>query len=249
MHNNQISKIDKTRSICYMESNKLKETCFGVLLDNQSDFKDKDIELYATQENTYDALIFSILHNTKLFINNQQILLTKLKNQIQEFNLLLDYAVTKEQKRSAIESLAYLLSLRVPHEYQTALEAVDIFCPDSPRQRKAHLQTLVQNELNKRALFIKQSSTITSPETVLTLPYGAELIQFILKHPGVYVLNGPMGSGKTQKVKRPLFYKLSEEGQYPFLCTSKCALANELISIDDVRHYQSGATRISSSRR
>lgn len=241
----QLNKTIKTN--CFI-TNISEEHPFHELFDiyASSNKSEIDFQLFAEKNNAYDALIFSMVHNTKLYIENQEINLTKLKNKIQEFCFLHQYAITDGQKSHAQASLAYCIALRIPSEYSSIEEAIDSFCRELSTNDCQSIFQLVKTELEKRQLFLRNVSSITSPITQRNTAYGPELVKFILTdEPGIHILSGRMGRGKTELLIKPSFNQLSEQERYPILCTAKRILAKNLV--DDERHYQSNSFGSSST--
>lgn len=233
----QLNKKIKTKCIT---TNVSEEISFQELLDIYKSVNKSEIayQLFADKNTAYDALIFSMVHHTKLHIENQEINLTKLKNRILEFICLHSYAVTVEQKFHAQSSLAYFISLRIPSEYSSIEAAMNTYCCEIAKEDQQNIFRLIEAEQTKNSLFLKATSSVVSPVIRRDNVYGEDLAELILKdQPGIHIFCGRMGLGKTERLIKPVFNTLSEQGQFPILCTAKRILAKNLV--DDFRHYQS----------
>ena len=198
----------------------------------------------ATRNDAFTLLKFTFEKYFKLFIEDKSIRVSNL-NKLEQALLLIKYAYTEVEQNEAIALLATSLFARIPSPYATLEDAIatiseqmvlyphvcrDAFIP------KVYEQLSSRFRLNEQ--FLNRVSTVQSASKVehLSIQYGKELVEHIQNNPGIYILSGPMASGKSQKVMLPLFEHFSALQLYPLLMSAKRSLAKIMIS--DARHYE-----------
>ena len=179
--------------------NKLEELASLIQVDKSFDFI-----LIANNNDAFDTLKIADKYSIEISIENQHLSLTKLKNQISRLELFYRYATTDKQKHYVRTRLTGYLAAQIPCEYAT----VDIAIESLPLCFKVHTSEIkrkLNTTIDQRRMSLLQSSSITSQYNHLHIPYGPELVKFISKNPGIYILNGKMGSGKSKLVTQKLF--------------------------------------------
>lgn len=190
--------------------------------------------LIADQSNAFGTLKIALQYSIEISIENQHFSLTNLKNRFFRFELLYQYAITDKQKRYVFINISSYLATKIPCNYPNLVAAIDAL-PSCFQLHRQELLSNISKILNKRKIFLQQSSSITTQQRTLLIPYGPELVNFITQNPGIYVLIGKMGSGKSKLVVQKLFEGFSQQHLYPVLLCAKRVLAKMLIN--DERHY------------
>lgn len=228
---NQQIKIQLLKSKQFREIPLYKLEALALLVQLDKTF---DFILIANKNDAFDTLKIADEYSIKISIENQLFSLTKLKSQISRLELFYKYATTDKQKHYVCSRLTRHLAAQIPSEYAT----VDIAIQSLPLCFKVHTSEIkrkLNTTIDQRRLSLLQSSSITSQYNHLPIPYGPELVKFISENPGIYILNGKMGSGKSKLVTQKLFDHFSNMNLYPILLCAKRTLASMLCN--DRRHY------------
>jgi hypothetical protein len=100
---------------------------------------------------------------------------------------------------------------------------------------------MFEKQASDRAAKIKTLYSISEDNQnveFLDLEYGPELIEFMLKNKGDYLLNAPMASGKSRFAMLPFYEKACELRRFPMLVNGSRVLSKSYFDADDKRHYQ-----------
>jgi hypothetical protein len=209
-------------------------------------------ETYVIAVTKYHAIIgakLALKYNVKLFVDGvdysfKPLEITILKEE-QTARLLLQQAKEPVFFKAALDNLLALIVKDVPFKF-TKNEAIDLVVKTTPDElmikgveAKQIALEFSLNYFNEDYENIKDLIQPRESEFVskVKLSYSNELVEFIKSNPGIYILNGAMGSKKTQNIIKPLFDSFCLSGDKPLLIAPSIALTRHLIS--DERNYES----------
>lgn len=206
-----------------------------------------------TEQYAFIATKFALAYGVSIDISGVSYSLpeySKVPSTTQIARELIEHSHNETILRMAIEAGLQALLHQIPHHltYQQASALLESSLAKNVKLDSASATKLFQ-EISVEFLTSKQQQVkafiqpkIGGRVKSVTMEYGQQLVDFISKNKGVYVLNGRMGSSKTKNVIKPLFEHFCTSGSKPVLVAPTRALTNELIF--DERNYQNVGDRI-----
>ncbi|MFD1006780.1 hypothetical protein [Oceanisphaera ostreae] len=219
-----------------------------LLIEEASILNDCNIVIDSTSKTAYKHIKLAEKHHLSIAKNNQIINISKM-NEKSLASLLLSSATTKHEGIEATRRMAYSLSKDVPSKMsrKDAIAAIRGAAPnimiegqsasDYAENQLVSLLEHIYEEVRKT-----HSVSLSNENTIhLKMDYDENLIEHIKNNPGIYILDGDLGSGKTQNGTLPAFEAFMEMGLFPIITSPRKLLTAQ--TIDAKYHYQNPALR------
>lgn len=196
-----------------------------------------EIEIVTDSANAFRDAKIALAHNTKLTIDREKISVTKMKTQFERAVFLLSLASFKSDEQYAIDRALYFST----NEYPRKTGKDQLFA----KVREAVNQDKAEDLVSQLSIHIKNSQEEVRKFHQITDTAGVEVIETgysdlgdLSKKPGLYLLTGETGSGKSSGTMLPTFEAACLNRQMPMFLNGSRALAQSMLPAFDERFYK-----------
>lgn len=214
-------------------------------------FNGPEVIIDCAPETAYENAKLAGKHGLSIALKNNIHHISKMSKK--EFSsFMLSISITEQQGKEATRLMVYSLMEDVPKKMneKEASSVISHTAPSSLMIDGEAAAVYAVKTLN--AAFLDRKKSVASLVSVsnenenaifLKMDYDSDLIKYMLKNPGIYILNGQLGSGKTQNGTLPAFNALIEAKLFPIFISPRRLLTAQLI--DFKYHYDNPTVRAS----